>query len=406
MGMEHNTSSSEFGNTGPKPLGHIDEWADLALDYIEGRLDAHRFSLVEHHISSCAPCRERLEEQRWIAGWAASVRPAEPPPDMESRVMAALHPHTERPSWLASADTTYSDALVPVSPAARTAGPENPAHDASARERRRAARGAPVPSWAERLRSLFQPRNLAIAGAIIAVVMVGTITFRSQQTAMESIAGARQATSTAAAVTQVPASGDQEQAPSPSEAPVAPTPSSAGVQPTTTAADISLTTTTNGYTLTSAGVTKTSPATTGQTTDGTLTSEPMVSSSITGAPEPLWVAFSRDDTSPEVTAAGFQEITGLSPLPQDHWMGGPTFAVVASVHEVAALLDSLHQHGFRAEASKQPIDVLGNAVNLILAGFTSYPVISLSAGAIRTSHVSYATLPPRDQALLVFFTSR
>ncbi len=403
--MERDTSSVNSAKTGPDSLGHVDDWAGLALDYVEGRLGTHERSLVERHLSSCPSCRERVEEQRWVAAWAASVRPAEPPADLESRVMSAVRLDSERPSWLADVVPAPVEDLVPAPPVARTADSTDSAIDRRARERREAARRAASPSWSERLRALFQPRNLAIAGALVAVVVVGTVTFRTQQAAVEDVAGARQATSTtAAAMTVAVTSGDQEQTPTSSEGPTGTTQPGASVQTTTTTGG-GEPTTTQDPTLTSAGVTTTLTASTTAETGTTLTSEPAVSLA-TGAPEPLWVAFSRDDTTPEVAAAGFQEITGLTPLPRDHWMGGPTFAVVASVGDVATLLDHLRLHGFRAEASKQPVDVMGNAVNLILAGFTGYPVISLSSGAMRISHVNYTKLPPSDHALLVFFTSQ
>lgn len=364
----------------PDVLGHVQGWEGLALDYLEGRLGARERAYVDRHLASCPACRQQLDEQRWIAALASSVPQAAPPDYLEATVLQALAP--------AETATDADGSLTSDQTLAR----------------RRSSPSSP--SWASRLRALFQPRNLAIAGAVVAVVVVGTITLRTQHTALQDVAQVRAVSATTTLGATVDTSSEQGDDGSAAGVSATSTPTLPPASATTTSTGV-VTSTTGEPPLTSAGVTSTEPGTTSTVEGDSPTTTPRsLVATVPGAPQPLWVAFSFDDASLEATVTEFQAVTGLSPLPSDHWMGGPTFAAVALLADVTPLLDHLHARGFRAEASKQPSDVFGNALNLIMAGLTSYPVVSLSAGAMKTAYVSYTKLPPADHALLVFYAAR
>jgi len=404
--MDQDTSRNDrHGEQGIGPLGHVTEWEALALDYLDGRLGVRELSLVERHLNACPQCRAALENQRWIASWSHSVKPAQTPADLSTKIFEALNLEPSLPARAVDEGSVQTEASATVT--ADTV----PALDTPEADHRKSRRpAAPAPGWADRVRSLFQPRNLAIAAAMVAIVVVGVVTLQTQETALQRVATGPVATTTSAAATTVSVPEGPQTPQTSTTVQVggagATTTGSEAVSTTTTIPVVaSVTVTTGESTLTSAAVsTSTTVLNAGDTT--TASTPLTLKTAVPGAPEPIWLAFSREEATVDDVAAGFQQLTGLQPLPGDQWMGGPTFAVVASRADVTTVLDYLRTNGFRVEASPQPADLLGNAVNLILAGFTSYPVVSLSAGAMRTQRVQYSKLPPDDHALLVFFTAR
>lgn len=362
--------SNRHGEQNTDPLGHVHEWEALALDYLDGRLTEQELSLVERHLDTCPQCRAALDTQRWIATWNRSIPPVQAPPDLAAKVFEALKPQTQR---------------------------------------RKTPRPTPTtPIWRDRVISLLRPRNLAVVTAIAALVVMGAVTLRAPETTLQQAPIGPVATSSVA-TTGVPAAEQFQGAPNTTTAlqtdvgNVITTDTGAALTTVATLVAESDTITTIDNQISAGGITSTT------TLDGNTTATSvshMLKSAVPGAPEPKWLAFSQGETQTQDVAVDFQELTGLQPLPEDQWMGGPTFAVVASETNVASILDHLRSKGFRVEASARPADLLGNTVNLILAGFTSYSVMYLSDGAIHTQRAQYTKLPPDDHALLVFFAIR
>lgn len=375
----HQDEQSTSPHTGELPLGHVEEWTALAVDFLDGRVGENERALIEAHLRSCRECAALMSEQRWVSTLSHEVVPEAAPAGLAAKVMEGIRA---------------------VSP-------------------RRAEGRTFHRAWKHRLRALLEPRNLAIAAGIVVVVAVGTLTIRAQDDVSFTASSTHQLTTTTLAqkfgessgsggaaqtqATVIPTSADQNSA-------------AAGPLATTTASGIMSTTTAEARqpTVAPAGAGTTSTRSSGGlAATSTLVTESVASTSprksfSAGAPEPIWVALQWDsvEKDPQACAAEFQRVTGVAPLSQDLWVGGPTFALIVPVAQVSGLLDFVRSQGFQTDITAQPKDLFGNAVNLILAGFTTYPAVSLQGDTLRREHVEFTKLPPLDWSLLVLFASQ
>lgn len=87
--------------------------ASLLVRFIDGRLDEGDRIEVEHHLASCANCREAADEQRQVAAVLASREDAPVPAWFASRVAKAID---EQSGWFGMADWHWLG--VRVAPAA------------------------------------------------------------------------------------------------------------------------------------------------------------------------------------------------------------------------------------------------------------------------------------------------
>lgn len=357
---------SEIGASSITPLGHIQQWDSMALDYIEGHLGQPERSRVEAHLAACPACRGLLEEQRTMAAALRSLEPAQAPPHLEQAVLSALGVAAPAPAPAAYVDDSRA-------PSARRSQPK-------------------PPSFLERLRASLRPRTVAVAAAALVLVVVGAMTLSSRPDLLETDPAGTAARNTLAVTTTTPHT----------EA----TQAGLGLQQdeVTTAAG-SADTTSAATPTTLAQVTAETTTTAPQPTETPTTVPLEVMAKYMGVPAPTWVAVAQEGAGPEVTAAAFGGATGLEPLPPDFWMGGPTFAVVASTAQVARLLDHLQQLGFQLTAADQPVDTLGNALNGILAGYTTYHRAAVVNDTLELDAAAQA-LPENEAALLVFFVTR
>ncbi len=69
---------------------HIDGRGEAVLDYLDGTLSEEQSREFARHLSGCARCREAVAEQRRAVALLAGVRSAEPPPELEGRVLGGL----------------------------------------------------------------------------------------------------------------------------------------------------------------------------------------------------------------------------------------------------------------------------------------------------------------------------
>lgn len=76
--------------TGRVLAGHVDEWEDLALDYVDGVLDAETKALIDAHLDVCSSCAGRLEVQRSVATTLKRLPLEEAPAHLEDRVLGEI----------------------------------------------------------------------------------------------------------------------------------------------------------------------------------------------------------------------------------------------------------------------------------------------------------------------------
>ena len=69
---------------------HVDDWAELAVDYLDGRLDPRTKAKVDRHLRDCADCAGRLQAQRGMMMLLRDTSLGDPPADLEDRVLDEL----------------------------------------------------------------------------------------------------------------------------------------------------------------------------------------------------------------------------------------------------------------------------------------------------------------------------
>jgi anti-sigma factor RsiW len=74
-------------------LGHLDDWEELAVDYLDGQLDSETATSVEAHLSDCPACAARLQTQQRLISFLEQIDFEDPPADLENLVLgeALLH---------------------------------------------------------------------------------------------------------------------------------------------------------------------------------------------------------------------------------------------------------------------------------------------------------------------------
>ncbi len=68
--------------------GHLDEWAELAVDYLDGSMDDSTKSAVKDHLETCPDCGRRLAAQRTTLALLAQAPLADAPAGLEAQVLA------------------------------------------------------------------------------------------------------------------------------------------------------------------------------------------------------------------------------------------------------------------------------------------------------------------------------
>ena len=71
--------------------GHLDDWAEIAVDYLDGNLDDQTESAVKAHIDSCAECAARLQLQRAALTDLRRPELAEIPTELEEKIISGIH---------------------------------------------------------------------------------------------------------------------------------------------------------------------------------------------------------------------------------------------------------------------------------------------------------------------------
>jgi anti-sigma factor RsiW len=70
--------------------GHIDEWAALAVDLVDGTVDEAERATIETHLAWCPDCAARLASQRELSSLLRDVEMVAPPTYLEDQVLGEL----------------------------------------------------------------------------------------------------------------------------------------------------------------------------------------------------------------------------------------------------------------------------------------------------------------------------
>ncbi len=159
---EHLPSEHERHGHDDLPLDavceHIDSWADLALDLLDGSLPARRAEALNGHLAGCAACRTALDEQRGLALLLRAVPAAPVPEGILDTVLAHLSE-----SSLAGAE-----AVADIEPAGHTGSPKTGTPGTRAEA-----------GMLSRVRALMRPRVWLPAAAFALLLGVAVTSYQS-----------------------------------------------------------------------------------------------------------------------------------------------------------------------------------------------------------------------------------
>jgi anti-sigma factor RsiW len=332
------------------PPGHVDDWGELVVDYLDGRLAPEAKAGIERHLEECRECAARVQTQQHIVTFLRETSLDDPPEDLEYRVLGEI--------------------LFPSQPLPQPQAKQE-VHDSSL--------------WRRKIRPWI-PAAVAVAALLMAVVGYGVVHSNSDSTERQQ---------TASTVT----SKDQVAGATPSQSEAV----GSALGPTTTAAAATTTTSGAGAMMTTASVSTTLAA-------ATQDRKAMVDD-LRAADAPAYVAFEApvsqppgdgQGTEPTTTvpgAATTAEYTGavtpgqadamvtqmvafteMEPLEDSLSLGGPTFAAYVSRDDVAQLVDLLRSMGadigLTVSLSMEPPPAATEAVRRLLERKTELPVLS------------------------------
>ena len=307
---------------------HLDDWTEIAVDYLDGLLDKETRLAVEAHLSRCPECASRLGRQKYVVTVLQEAVLADPPEDLEYRSIGEL--------------------IFPSPGSEPVVGPV---------EEKKVYRS---PRWFRAFRPWI-PATVAVCFLVAAVVGYGVARSNSQtDVASDSLRVATSIPAGASTTAGAAALGEVS-------------PTGAGQIMTTTAAAVTTTTALAGS--------SDSAAKTFNTFAATEDPRAMVSA-LESAQAPTYVAFrasapSVDDggsatettvaatdttgapATTDTTAAGaggpavgtltaeqaaalineIKQFTGLDPVDRTLWIAGPTFAVYLPRQDAAELVD-------------------------------------------------------------------
>ena len=307
-------NDGRLGTPAGIPAGHVDEWGESVVDYLDGRLAPETRIVVEVHLEGCPACAARVLTQQSVIRLLQGTSLADPPEGLEHRVLGEL--------------------LFPSGPVSRRKVAERP----------RGWRGSIL--WRRKIRPWI-PATVAVAALLATVVGIGLL--RSDTDVLT--ANREEATSTLAAKDQT-----GEGSPAPFE--------SLGAATSVAAATTTL-----------AGATTTLAASEPMVPAVTQDRKQMVSS-LKVAQVPAYLAFEApapplpedvQSEEPVTTVPGdasrsggamtvsqeqvkavvssMLEFTGMQPLDETLALGGPTFAAFVPRDDASQLVDLVRSIG-------------------------------------------------------------
>jgi hypothetical protein len=380
---------------------HVDHWAEIAIDYLDGQLDPQTRLAVEAHLSACPECAARLRKQEYVVTFLQETPLADPPEDLEYRSIGELifpSPGTEpviRPrgdvkiyrtsgwyrkfrAWIPAtvAVCALLAAIVGYGIARSGSGAEVATDSARVAIPTTVAAGAATTAAPAASLGEAAPTTTA-AGATMTMAPAATTT--TAGAGAESTLATRMSTF---GVTNDPKAMvralQNAQAPTfvAFHAAVSAQPPEDQGSNTTAAA-----TTTAASTSTTIGGT--------ETTDGPAGSEP---SSQTGTPKNGAVSAKQAEDLLEQ----IKQFTGLEPLDESLWLGGPTFAVFLPREDAAELVDLVdsisNSFGLTVSLEGGPPSQAGGTFTQLLEHKSSFPILAAQrAGQPSTWNYDFTT---------------
>lgn len=286
--------------------GHVDEWEELAIDFLDGKLDAATKAAVDKHLEACAACAARLGVQQAVCNALRQVALEEAPSGLEDEIVGEI--------------------LFPAAP-------------------RRSVVPAAQPSrrsmWRRRFRPWI-PASVAVVAFFAIVVSFGVL--RS--------GGAFESTD----VTTTAAAAQSTTMPKGGEGILAAAPTTAAPGTTVAAADAEMTTMNDGSSTDTAGTGAPSPTTTAgaaTTYAPAAQDKQMMVAELQAASAPLYFVYLPADpdagaTSDETGAALAEQmamLTGLQPAEGDLALDGATFAAFVPKKDATAFVELLQSIG-------------------------------------------------------------
>jgi hypothetical protein len=377
---------------------HVDDWAEIAVDYLDGRLDEQARMAVEAHLSGCSECAARLRKQQYVVTLLQETPLADPPENLEYRSIGelifpspgtepVLRPREEVKIYRTSGWYRKFRAWIPATVAicallaaivgygiARSGSSPNVASD-SARLAASTTVAAAAATTAAPAATLGEaaPTATAAAGATMTTAGAATTT-----TALASTEPTMATLSTFVATSDPK---DMVRALQNAQAPTFVAFHAAASTQSTEDQGSNPTTTSAGATTTTAG----GPATTGPATGSEPTSEPSaVKNGAVSAEQAVDLV------------AQIKEFTGLEPIDQSLWIGGPTFAVYLPRQDAQELVELVNSIGasFDLTVSLEggPPSQEQGALTRLLDAKKSFPILAAQrAGQPSTWNYDFTT---------------
>jgi hypothetical protein len=348
--------------------GHMDDWEDLAVDYMDGQVDGETRAAMESHLRDCPACAARLHVQQQVFTLLKETPLDDPPPELENRFLGELS----------------------FSP--------TPAIRAVARPRTE----EPSRGWSPWFRKIgpWVPATVGIAAVLFAVVTYGMLSSGASDSA--------QTTTLADSVRGETAddNGLQEAAPTYSGADTTAA-AAAGTTATTAAGTETTMAPVVGMTA-GAGATETTYApytdATAKAFDGLAQDEMTMAADLEAAEVPAYFVFEGADpavrNSAETTAAFVDQITlltGIPPLDSTLSLDGPTFAAYLPRDDASQFVDLLRSVGaslgLTVSLDTQPPDEIAGGTARLLGRKTDFPVLSSHRTSEATDSNRFSTSP-------------
>ncbi|NLV72767.1 MAG: hypothetical protein GXY46_09255 [Actinobacteria bacterium] len=344
--------SSQDGDqmTAAGPLsGHVDDWQELAVDYLDGTLDTETRAAIERHLDACPTCAARLRVQRDVIALLEEIPLKEVPLGLEYQIMSKM----------------------PALPETGPAEVRRPSGERSGWSR----------IWQRKIRP-WVPATIGVMAVLLAVVGYGLL----REDGGDEVARV-DATTTVVAYTASAAAVDDggseevlgveltNAAPSTTAAPTATTTGAA--ETTTTAAAAETTALPPGVEDTTAQI----------AAAGIENRETMIASLHEMQTPAYFHLLARDSGDPAVAkraSASVMEqvfaLTGLEPLAEDLSPGDPVFAALVPREDAEKFVDLLRSIGTAAELEvvlgMEPPEPAADAVTRLMEHKRDLPVLS------------------------------
>jgi anti-sigma factor RsiW len=386
---------------------HVNDWAEIAVDYLDGRVDHDTRIAVEAHLSACPECAAQLRRQQYVVSFLQDTALDDPPADLEYRSIGQI--------------------IFP-------APGDEPVFKAA--DERRTYR---TPRWYRELRHWI-PAAVAIIALLSAVVAYGVVRSGGSEGSFTTTT-AGSAITAAAATTAAPSATEMSDTLAGAISSTATTAAASGAPTTTTTAMPAGTVRSTGesaklattadpkamvkalqtadaptfvafqakadaaamYDTTVAPSNTTDTTVAGPTDTGVPTTTDTTAAganvTVTSAPGPV----SSDAASTLLDQ--IQEFTGLQPVDQSLWLGGPTFAVYLPRKDASKLVDMVRSlsagMGITVTVGGEPPAAMQENSSRLLEQKATFPVLEAHR-AVQPATWGYnfttSTIVPPDQA--------